>query len=98
KITLLCEVLGISRSAYYKWLQREPTKTEKRLRHLNDCIQKVYNDHKEIYCYRRMTIFLNHYLNALVNYECVYRIMRLLELKAVIRRQRYTYNTHKPQQ
>src|SRR5699024_3769660 len=28
---------------------REPTKTEKRLKHLIHCIQKVYNDHKGIY-------------------------------------------------
>src|SRR5699024_6462863 len=47
--------------------------------------------------YRRMTIFLNHYLNARVNHKCVYRLMRLLELKAVIRRKRYTYKPHKPQ-
>src|SRR5699024_3700352 len=59
--------------------------------------QKVYNDHKGIYGYRRMTIFLNHYLNARVNHKCVYRLMRLLELKAVIRRKRYTYKPHKPQ-
>src|SRR5690625_7708671 len=44
-----------------------------------------------------MTIFLNHYLIARVNHKCVYRLMRLLELKAVIRRKRYTYNPHKPQ-
>src|SRR5699024_8842560 len=50
-----------------------------------------------IYGYRRMTIFLNHYLNARVNHKCVYRLMRLLELKAVIRRKRYTYKPHKPQ-
>src|SRR5699024_12869647 len=97
KITLLCEVLGISRSAYYKWLQREPTKTEKRLRHLIDCIQKVYNDHKGIYGYRSITILLNHYLNVRVNHKCVYRLIRLLDLKAVIRRKRYTYKPHKPQ-
>ena len=90
-------MLGISRSAYYKWFKREPTKTEQRLRHLMDCIQKVYKDHKGIYGYRRITIFLNHYLNAHVNHKCVYRLMRLLELKAVIRRKRYTYKPHKPQ-
>jgi len=62
-----------------------------------NCIQKVYNDHKGIYGYRRITIFLNHYLNAHVNHKCVYRLMRLLELKAVIRRKRYKYKPHSPQ-
>src|SRR5690625_7905192 len=62
-----------------------------------ECIQKVYDKHKGIYGYRRMTIYLNHYLNAQVNHKCVYRLMRLLELKAVIRRKRYNYKPHKPQ-
>ena len=97
KIALLCKALGVSRSGYYKWMNRKPTKTEKRLKHLIHCIQKVYNEHKGIYGYRRITIYLNHYLNAQVNHKCVYRLMRLLELKAVIRRKRYTYKPHKPQ-
>lgn len=87
----------MSRSGYYKWLDRKPTKREKRLRHLINCIQKVYDDHKGIYGYRRITIYLNHYLNAQVNHKCVYRLMRLMDLKAVIRRKRYTYKPHKPQ-
>src|SRR5690625_7871595 len=44
-----------------------------------------------------MTIFLNHFLNAKVNHKCVYRLMQLLELKAVIRRKRYKYKPHSPQ-
>ena len=61
-----------------------------------NCIQKVYDEYKGIYGYRRMTIYLNHYLNAQVNHKCVYRLMRLLNLKAVIRRKRYAYKPHKP--
>ncbi len=87
----------MSRSGYYKWINRKPTKTETRLRHLIHCIQNVYNEHKGIYGYRRITIYLNHYLNARVNHKCVYRLMRLFELKAVIRRKRYTYKPHQPQ-
>ena len=52
---------------------------------------------KGIYGYRRITIYLHHFLNAQVNHKCVYRLMRLLGLKAVIRRKRYTYKLHKPQ-
>src|SRR5699024_1694849 len=32
-----------------------------------------------------------------LNHKFLYRLMRLLELKAVIRRKRYTYKPHKPQ-
>src|SRR5699024_12823184 len=89
KITLLCKALSVSRACYYKWLNRKPTKSEKRLNHLIDLIQHAYHEHKGIYGYRRVTIFLNHFLNAKVNHKCVYRLMQLLELKAVIRRKRY---------
>ncbi|MFD1607920.1 IS3 family transposase [Oceanobacillus luteolus] len=58
----------MSRSGYYKWVKRKPTKTEKRLKYLISCIQKVYDEHKGIYGYRRITIYLNHYLHAQVNH------------------------------
>lgn len=87
----------MGRSGYYKWLNRKPTKTEKRLRHLINLIQRVYEGHKGIYGYRRITIYLNHFLNAQVNHKCVYRLMQLSGLKAVIRRKRYNYKPHKPQ-
>lgn len=60
-------------------------------------IQKVYDEHKGIYGYRRITIYLNHFLNAKVNHKCVYRLMQLLKLKAVIRQKRYNYKPHSPQ-
>lgn len=89
--------MGISRAGYYKWLNRKPTAADERLLKLIDLIIQVYEDHKGIYGYRRMTIYLNHFLDAKVNHKCVYRLMTLLGLKAVIRRKRYTYKPHKPQ-
>src|SRR5699024_12613433 len=94
---LLCKALSVSRAGYYKWLNRKPTKSEKRLNHLIDLIQHAYHEHKGIYGYQRMTIFLNHFLNAKVNHKCFYRLMQLLELKAVIRRKRCKYKPHSPQ-
>lgn len=92
----LCEVLGVSRAGYYKRLKRKPTRSEKQLRKLIDSILQIYEKHKGIYGYRRMTIYLNHFLHAKVNHKCVYRLMKLLDLKAVIRRKRYNYKPHKP--
>ena len=86
----------MSRAGYYKWLKRQPTASEKRLRKLIGLIIQVYEEHKGIYGYRRITIYLNHFLNAKVNHKCVYRLMKLLGLKAVIRRKRYTYKSYKP--
>src|SRR5690625_2976770 len=50
-------LLGVSRAGYYKWLKRKSTKSEKRLKHLIRLIQNVYDEHKGIYCYRRITIY-----------------------------------------
>src|SRR5699024_11975089 len=97
KIKLLCKALSVSRAGYYKWLNRKPTKSEKRLNHLIDLIQHAYHEHKGIYGYRRMTIFLNYFLNDKVNNKCVYRLMQLLVLKAVIIRKGYTNKPHSPQ-
>src|SRR5699024_11387637 len=97
KITLLCKALSVNRAGYYKWLNRKPSRSEKRLNHLIDLIQHAYHEHKGIYGYRRMTICLNQFLNAKVNHKCVYRLMQLLELKAVSRRKRYKYKPHSPQ-
>src|SRR5699024_1170243 len=84
------------RAGYYKWLKRKPTASEKRLRKLVELILQVYEKHKGIYGYRRITIYLNHFMNAKVNHKCVYRLMKLLNLKAVIRRKRYRYKPHNP--
>lgn len=78
----------MSRSGYYKWLKRKPSASEQRLRKLMATIVQTCDDYKGIYGYRRMTIYLNHFLQALVNHKCVYRLMRLAGLKAVIRRKR----------
>lgn len=86
----------MSRSAYYKWLNRKPTNSEKRIQTLIHYIQYVYKQYKGIYGYRRITIYLNQFLNARVNHKCVYRLMNLLGLKAVIRRKRYRYKHHIP--
>lgn len=91
----LCEVVGISRSSYYKWLKRKPSKDEQKLKQLKKNISEVYHQHKGIYGYRRITIYLNHYKKMKVNHKCVYRLMSLMGLKAVIRRRRYNYRPSK---
>jgi len=62
-----------------------------------DIIQEVYDQHNGIYGYRRMTIYLNHYLGCAVNHKRVYRLMKILGLKAVIRQKRKRYIPHTPQ-
>lgn len=56
RVTHFCEALGVSRPGYYKWKKRKPTPSEKCLRKLIEIINQVYEEHKGIYGYRRITI------------------------------------------
>lgn len=96
-MTILCEALGVSRSCYYKWLNRKPSNSQKRLEHLMRQIQKAYDHYQGIYGYRRITIYLNYFKSAKVNHKCVYRLMKQMGLKAIIRRQRYRNKKHSSQ-
>ena len=91
----LCEVVGISRSSYYKWLKRKPSKDEQKLKQLKKAISEAYHQHKGIYGYRRITIYLNHYEQMKVNNKCIYRLTRSMGLKTVIRRRKYNYRPSK---
>ena len=52
-------MLKVSRAGYYKWLNRVPSESEKRLRRLMELIHEVYESVQGIYGYRRITIYLN---------------------------------------
>lgn len=56
----------------------------------------TYDTVNGIYGYRRMTIYLNHYKHARVNHKHVYRLMKGLNLKSVIRKKRVNRKKVKP--
>ena len=60
----------------------------------NGIIHEVYESVQGIYGYRRITIYLNYYRNAKVNHKCIQRLMKLMGLKAVIRKKRYRYKSN----
>src|SRR5699024_11737202 len=70
-ITSLCQILEISRASYYKWKNREVPAEELRNRQLMDIIQEVYDQHNGIYGYRRMTMYLSHYVGCAVKHRRV---------------------------
>ena len=58
----------MSQSSYYKWLNRQPSQTELRLKKLMAFIQESHGTFNGIYGYRRMTIYLNHFKQAAVSH------------------------------
>ncbi|WP_147554145.1 IS3 family transposase [Bacillus testis] len=94
-ILLLCEIAGVSRAAYYKWLQRSPSKRETENRSILEEIQAIYTQVNGIYGYRRVALNINRKRQAenkpKVNVKRIYRLMNIRGLKSVIRRKRKRY-------
>nr|WP_239575711.1 IS3 family transposase [Geomicrobium sediminis] len=96
-IAWLCEALGISRASYYKWIQRQTPDDEADDRALMDEITTIYHDHKGIYGYRRITIYLRQRKGMTINHKRVRRLMKHLGLRAVIRQKRKSYRPSTPE-
>ena len=58
-ISELCKCARISRSSYYKWLNRKETQRDKENKEISNEIIKIYSEVKGIYGYRSglMSIF-----------------------------------------
>ncbi|WP_432409682.1 IS3 family transposase [Wukongibacter sp. M2B1] len=96
-ISILCEILEISRSAYYKWLSREKSQSEVKNEHLLKLIVQAYEERNGILGYRQMTIKIRREHDIIVNHKRIYRIMRSVGLKSVCRRKRKNYIKSRPE-
>lgn len=96
-IASLCEITGISRSSYYKWLHREKGLNEQQNELLIPLIREAYEEREGILGYRQMTIKLNRDHNLLINHKRIYRLMRIFGLKSVCRRKRYNFIKSTPE-
>ena len=50
---MMCRCLKVSRSGYYAWLGREPSRTVRRRKELSALIEWVFNSSRGTYGYRR---------------------------------------------
>lgn len=90
-IKLLCDIAGVARSSYYKWLNRKGSQREKENEILLKEIEKLHHEVGGIYGYRRITMNLNHRLNKQYNYKRIYRLMKVAGIQSVIRKKRKRY-------
>lgn len=61
-----------------------------------DELTQIYTEVKGIYGYRRMTMNINRKFNKCYNHKRIYRLMKLVNLKSVIRRKKKSYVPSKP--
>lgn len=93
----MCRIIGVARSAYYKWLNRRESESDKENKKILDTIIQLYTDVQGIYGYRRMKLNINRILGKTYNHKRIYRLMKSVNMKSVIRRKRKTYIPSTPQ-
>ncbi|SMC33174.1 IS3 family transposase [Sporomusa malonica] len=96
-IQKLCEIAGIQRSSYYKWLNRKENANEQINKELLKLVKDAYQERNGILGYRQMAIKLNREHNLKVNHKRIYRLMRILNLRSVCRRKRKSYVQSTPE-
>ena len=99
-ISLLCEVAGIARSSYYKWLNRKPSKRELQNKEIIKEMVILHEKVEGIYGYRRMKTNMNKKFEERfghkVNHKRIYSLMKIAKLECVIRKKKKPYRRSVP--
>lgn len=93
----MCNHLGISRAAYYKWLHREVPVLERETIELASLIKEYDERFNHILGYRRMTSWINHFNQTNYSKKRVHRIMKKLNIHSVIRKKKRKYKSSTPE-
>lgn len=96
-IEKLCKKIHICRSAYYKWLNRKPSKSQQINELLVEWIKELYEEQNGILGYRQMTITINRVHNVQYNKKRIRRLMQILHLQSVCRKKKYNYIKSTPE-
>ncbi|NGT32205.1 transposase [Clostridium perfringens] len=88
-VKLFCNIAAISRSGYYKWLNKG--NKDINYSELENKILELYNKFKKVYRYRRKVALLREF-GIRVNHKKILRLMRKLNIKSVIRKKKFKYN------
>lgn len=93
----LCALIHLNRSAYYKWLKRNPSTRQQINEQIVEWIRELYEEQNGILGYRQMTITLNREHDTKYNHKRIYRLMNILHLKSVCRKKKYNYIKSTPE-
>ena len=96
-VTKICEVLNISRSAYYKHKNRVKPKKEKQDELLCSLINEYHSTFDGILGYRRMTMFINKLNHKSFSEGYIHRLMKVFGITSRIRRKKVNRKRTKPE-
>ena len=85
-IQAMCKFFGVSRAAYYAWVQRleqpDPNAERKQL------IQEAYEKSHRTYGYRRIGMWIRKKTGQVINHKAVLRLMNVLQIHSIARKRR----------
>lgn len=93
----ICEILGVSRSGYYKWTNRKRSERECENEQLLRELRDIYHAHNGTYGYRRLTDEFNCSHGTNYNVKRIHRLTKAVGLQAVIRRTKPNYRKSTPE-
>ena len=85
-LKLLLDLTNLARSSFYYY--EKQSKSVDKYEEIKEQIKSVYHKHKGRYGYRRITDELNNN-GIIINHKTVFRLMKILALKSVIRIKKY---------
>ncbi|MFC0215399.1 IS3 family transposase, partial [Paenibacillus chartarius] len=97
-IQLLCKVMGIPRSSYYKWLSHKPSPRQLENQELTAVMMSLYEKVEGTFGYRQLTLHMRRQTEKQINHKRVYRLMKIKGIQSVIRRKKKKYERSTPQQ
>jgi putative transposase len=82
----MCEFFGISRAAYYKWVNRfeQADPDAERM----ELVREAYEKSHQTYGYRRITVWLHKHKEVSMNHKTVLRLMNKLNIRSVARQRK----------
>lgn len=96
-ITVMCHILEISRAAYYKWLNRKPSKTEQENEKLLEEIQTIASKNNRLFGYRKMAMMINKQHDTPINKKRILRLMCIYGLLSIYRQKKNGWRKSDPQ-
>jgi putative transposase len=89
-----CAYLGVSRSAYYAWVQKmdQPDPDQERMQ----LVQEAFEQSRKTYGYRRVQIWIERQYGIKINHKTVLRLMRKLNIRSIARQKNpYRHNINR---
>lgn len=96
-VSALCDTLKLNRSSYYKWLRRDQSAQEAKDKELINSMGILYQESNGIFGYRRMQLNLIRRFHLHCNKKRIYRVMKAIGMRSLIRRKRPGYIKSSPE-